>query len=202
MLGSWQMEREIEVKLRLDPDTAQVRRRLEAAGAVFEQPRAFEDNVLYDDAAFSLSRRDRLLRLRTTRSEAGAAPAPAKLTYKEPVPEEGGPYKVRGEINLAVDDTEGTDTLLRRLGFRPIYRYQKYRTSFRAGEVKITLDETPIGNFLELEGPREEIDSIAAALGHSRTDYINLSYYELHQQVASSGGGEPGDMLFEGPCGE
>jgi len=196
------MERETEVKLRLDRDTAQARRRLEVAGAVLEQPRAFEDNVLYDDAAFSLSRRDRLLRLRTTRPEAGAAPTPAKLTYKEPVPEAAGPYKIRGEINLAVDDPEGTDTLLRRLGFRPIYRYQKYRTSFRAGEVKITLDETPIGNFMELEGPREEIDSFAAALGHRWADYINLSYYELHQQAVSSAGREPGDMLFEDACGE
>ncbi len=55
------------------------------------------------------------------------------------------------------------------------------------------LDETPVGVFLELEGPPEWIDRTAGTLGFSEGDYITLSYLELHRRVT---GGETGDMVF------
>jgi hypothetical protein len=73
-------------------------------------------------------------------------------------------------------------------------------------QLKLTLDETPIGVFVELEGERREIDRAARMLGFARSDYINKSYGELLLEqrglAARTEGidGHPfsglGDMLF------
>ena len=41
------------------------------------------------------------------------------------------------------------------------------------------VDETPIGNYAELEGPAAWIDHAAARLGVDPADYITLSYGRL-----------------------
>jgi len=86
------------------------------------------------------------------------------------------------------------DLVLRALGYEPTYRYQKYRQPYHLAAVEVLLDETPIGNFLELEGPPEAIDAAARALGFSPADYDARTYRELHQ--ARTGREEPGDMVF------
>jgi adenylate cyclase class IV len=53
------------------------------------------------------------------------------------------------------------------LGFRPGFRYEKYRASFRLPNLHVDLDETPAGNFLELEGSPKAIERVAHALGYS-----------------------------------
>ncbi|PYT05930.1 MAG: adenylate cyclase, partial [Acidobacteria bacterium] len=53
------VNREIEVKLPLGVDLTETCRRLEQGGAVLERPRVFEDNLLYDDGALSLTRTGR-----------------------------------------------------------------------------------------------------------------------------------------------
>ena len=61
----------------------------------------------------------------------------------------------------------GDRAIFERLGYHPVFRYEKYRTEFqqprRAGVA--TLDETPVGVFLELEGTPPWIDRTARLLG-------------------------------------
>jgi adenylate cyclase, class 2 len=103
------------------------------------------------------------------------------LTYKGPA--QRAPHKSREEIETDVSDVEAFVKVFRALGYRSTYRYEKYRTTF-AVEGKpglILLDETPIGDFLELEGPPEWIDATAAQLGHTSDDYITASYIRLYR---------------------
>jgi hypothetical protein len=46
-------------------------------------------------------------------------------------------------------------------------------------EGKVVVDETPIGNFCEIEGPSRWIDSTARKLGVSPADYITKNYATL-----------------------
>ena len=80
------------------------------------------------------------------------------------------------------------------------YRYQKYRETYRAGELLITLDEVPIGTYIELEGPAAEIDRFAERLGFARDDYIAVSYRALQQRQMRERGlrTEPVEMVFDG----
>ena len=90
--------------------------------------------------------------------------------------------------------------LFKGLGFEPSFRYEKYRTEFvREGEPgHVTLDETPIGIFMELEGPARWIDRTAKDLGFSRDDYILLSYGRLFEQWCAERGIESRNMSFSG----
>jgi adenylate cyclase class 2 len=196
------MKQEIEVKLPLASSPDMARRLLEESGARVERERAFEDNTLYDDAPLSLGQSGRLLRLRRTKGPDGDWEKAAKITYKQPVEERGGKnaqgrYKILSEIEMSVTDPDAFDSILGKLGFSPVYRYQKYRTAFRLGGVEVTLDETPIGNYLELEGDQQDIDALAVRLGYRPEDYINISYRALQQRTLAGTGRENEDMLFD-----
>jgi adenylate cyclase class 2 len=53
---------------------------------------------------------------------------------------------------------------------------------------KILIDETSVGNFLELEGERHEITRFARSLGFGRTDFITSDYVEMIVQAGEKGG--------------
>jgi len=60
----------------------------------------------------------------------------------------------------------------------------------------VVFDETPIGNFLELEGPQRWIDEVARQLGYARRDYITDSYAALYRKKCLEEGAKPGNMIF------
>jgi adenylate cyclase class 2 len=73
--------------------------------------------------------------------------------------------------------------LLAAVGLRPTFRYEKIRSSFRIAalpRLHVELDETPIGTYLELEGPPRRIDRMARQLGFAPKDYITKSYLALY----------------------
>jgi adenylate cyclase class 2 len=179
--------REIEVKLAFD-SADQARAALAGLGLVRVAERAFEDNTLYDRAADSLKESGKMLRLRRISGR-------AIVTYKEPVPGEHR-HKVRSEAEVEVDDPGEVERILAGLGFTPAFRYQKFRTHFRLGELDLLLDETPVGCFVELEGPPEAIDRAAAALGRTPADYLVETYVDIHERNAREAGREPGDLVF------
>ena len=118
------------------------------------------------------------------------------LTYKEAPRVEGG-AKVRDEMEVVISSGETVAMILSRLGMRPLFRYQKYRAVYQYSGLIITIDETPIGVFLELEGAKPLIDEVAARLGYKATDYIVKSYLALYQEYLKSRGLPLKDMMFE-----
>jgi adenylate cyclase, class 2 len=179
---------ETEVKIRI-PDLATCLERLTKSGLVIRQSRQFEANTLYDTPDGKLRKQEMLLRVR----EYGEK---SVITWKGPtVP---GPHKIRPELETSVGSAEILGLILTNLGFVPSFRYEKYRTEMRSeGEPGVvTVDETPIGNFLELEGPGNWIDSKAAALGLTPSDYVLESYGRLYLADCERRGVEPSNMVF------
>jgi adenylate cyclase class 2 len=181
--------REVEVKLRVeDPQGAAAL--LASQGFCVVHPRAFEANVLFDTPERSLRAERRLLRVR----EFGGV---ATLTYKG-TPETGR-HKSREELETEVADAETLRTMLGRLGYLPVFRYEKYRTVYRQpGETAglAVLDETPIGCWMELEGTPEWIDATAPRLGFTQREYITESYGALWLQHCREHGIDSNDMVF------
>jgi adenylate cyclase class 2 len=220
--------KEIEVKVRIG-DRRGFLRQLSRLKAKLRRARVHEMNTLYDTGDGQLGRQGQMLRLRVerpagrarsagrgTKSAKSAKDRPAStgvLTFKGPAngaetnnPE---PYKVREEHELCFSNPEEMPKIFEALGLRPCFRYEKFRTTFSLPEMaqlKLTLDETPIGLFAELEGEREEIDRAAEMLGFARSDYINKSYGALFVEERGLAGGALGkeptsfsgitDMLF------
>jgi adenylate cyclase class 2 len=162
---------ETEIKLAV-PDVATAKRQLYRAGFRVHKRRVFEDNTVFDTPDQRLRSGRTLLRLR----EAGGKTI---LTYKG-VPVEGK-HKSREELEVEVSNAATARLIVDRLDFHPTFRYQKYRTEYKQPSSSgiATLDETPIGVYLELEGRPQWIDRSARRLGFAESDYINDSYGRL-----------------------
>ena len=180
--------KEIEVKLLFDSATS-ARERITSLGASERTPRLFEDNIVFDRDDLSLKRAGVVLRLRTEGRR-------NLLTLKTPVKGRHR-HKVRHEDETTVSDAEAMTRVLNGLGFTPYWRYQKHRTVYTLGDLAICLDETPIGCFVELEGPPDQIDRVAQQLGFTEDQYIRETYRELQEQDASRRGVSAGDLLLE-----
>ena len=174
---------ETEIKLRL-PAARVGRDALRAAGASLVHPRELEDNLLFDDTGGALRASGGVLRLRRR-------PRGGVLTFKGPRSIVEG-LKTRDEIETEVADPDALQLLIERLGFRPAFRYQKYRETWSYSGQEVVVDETPIGDFLEIEGDVEGIHRAAAGLGFTPADYVTESYVALF----FAAGGQ-GDMVFE-----
>ena len=209
------MARETEIKLRV-ADLAGFRRALRKLGArsvARVGGRVHEQNILFDTATEHLKKRGQLLRIRTeapaARGRGGKHAQRVLLTFKRPVAagekrDDGrGAHKVREELELQVSDRKALADIFRGLGMRPWFSYEKFRTTCRlpqgqrwAKGLLIELDETPIGTFVELEGPSRAIDRAAKTLGFSKRDYIVANYFVLYREDCRRRGEKAGDMLF------
>jgi adenylate cyclase class 2 len=181
-------DHEVEIKLAA-PGAAEARRMLRAAGFRVSKRRVLEKNTVFDTASQALRKSARLLRVR----EIGKI---AKLTYKGPP--DGGKYKSREELELDVSDTRTIGAIFDRLAYHPAFRYEKFRTEYRQlGSTGVaTVDETPIGVYLELEGDPLWIDRTARKLGFEEKDYITASYARLYIDWCKARGVAPTNMLF------
>jgi adenylate cyclase class 2 len=117
------------------------------------------------------------------------------LTFKGPV--QGGPMKVREEHETVVADGDVLEDVFGELGFRPWFRYQKFREEFGGEDVTIAIDETPVGTFVEIEGGEAAIHGVAQALGRTSADYILDSYRALFLKRREQYGISGNDMVFD-----
>jgi adenylate cyclase class 2 len=194
---------EIEIKLRIT-NIPTILHKINSLGAK-TQGRVREQNTLYDTPRSHLRRRDMLLRLRietpaarktqNTRSErvilTSKAPPHRPPTKKPPR------YKERAEREQEVPkSSRQTAAALTSLGFRPTFRYDKFRTTFRLPNLHLDLDETPAGTFLELEGEPQAIDRAATALGFTKKAYLRATYWDLYVADCRRRGTNPKNMLF------
>jgi adenylate cyclase class 2 len=71
------------------------------------------------------------------------------------------------------------EKILQSLGLGPVFHYEKYRTVYRNKNLEICVDETSVGNFLELEGSQSDIVRFANSLGFSKKEFIKADYIQL-----------------------
>lgn len=181
---------EIELKIPV-ADLATVRSRLVAAEAHQLHGPLREVNLLLDSADHGVAAAGRVLRLRSVGER-------HLLTLKGP-PSFHGALKEREELELEVADQTTMVALLERLGYRTVLRYDKDRESWRLGSTVVTLDHTPMGDFVEIEGPRTELHLAATSIGLDPGAAVHGSYVSLwhdyrrdHPEL-----GLPSDMVFQ-----
>ena len=180
---------ETEVKIAVtEPDA--IRDLLGSRGFRQSVFRRFETNTLYDTPDGRLRQKSMLLRIREVGGE-------CIITWKGPGT--AGAHKSRPEVETSAGSAEKLSRIFEEIGFQPTFRYEKFRTEFKTAPDApgvVTLDETPIGNYLELEGPGEWIDNTAKALGFTSADYLLESYGRLYIADCQRRGVEPGNMVF------
>jgi adenylate cyclase class 2 len=180
------MPQEVEVKFRVG-DRRALARKLRAAGFRRQTPRAHEMNTLYDLPGQVLRKHKELLRLREYKSR-------WKLTHKS----KGsvGRHSSRQELETEVANGKAMDLILRALGYSPAFRYEKFRAEWSDKNGQVVVDETPIGNFCEIEGPPRWIDATAKKLGVTRDQYIMKNYATLFEEWLHLTGKKAKEMTF------
>lgn len=181
---------ETEIKFRVH-DLAALAQRLESAGFRLETPRSFESNVLYDTPDRQLRTRTEILRIR---SYAGRW----TLTHKRLPDDRPGEdsHKHRVETETGIADGDALAELFLSLGLVAAFRYEKWRTEWTDGKGHCVVDETPIGDYAELEGPAAWIDRTAAQLGVEPTQYVTLSYGRLFEAWRDEHASTAQDLTF------
>jgi adenylate cyclase class IV len=204
--------REIEVKLRIS-DVAEMHRKLLALGATY-RGRVHERNTVYDTAASDFRRRGGLLRIREETPAPNSAvlgPQEARrhsssmdrrtiLTSKATPPPGGAGgrrYKEKLERELVVPGSpDRWHGILRGLGLKCGFRYEKFRSIFGLFGLILDLDETPAGAFIEIEGQPRAIDRAARSLGFTPRDYYRGTYWDVYVAECRRRGRTPRNMLF------
>jgi len=207
------MARETEIKLHIS-DVKVFQRKLKKLGAKTVgagDGRVHEFNTIFDTPEGGLAKHGQLLRIRTETASGKGKGAGAKrivLTFKQPtvkgVSDEGARFKVREETETELTDSIALTKIFEGLGMRGWFSYEKYRTTWQLGakekwakDLLIEVDETPVGTYVELEGPPEAIDRAAEAFGFARKDYLLKNYLTLYAEDCRKRGVAPGNMLFE-----
>jgi adenylate cyclase class 2 len=180
--------RELEIKFKIYGVDG-LAARLQTAGFRLVTERTHEINTLYDLPSNPLRRRGALLRIRNYGGK-------WTVTYKDKSKIKPGRHKSRREIETQVQDGQALAAILQAAGFRPGFAYEKFRSEWTDGTGHVVIDETPIGNFGEIEGPPPWIDNVAGKLGIIRKQYITQSYAELFLEWKKQTGNKVGQMLF------
>jgi adenylate cyclase class 2 len=180
--------KEVEIKFRVSSLRA-LRRKLRAAEFRLITPRTHEMNTLYDLPGQKLRKRHELLRLRQYGSE-------WRLTHKSGT--KAARHSSREELETIVEDGKEMDAILRSLGYAPSFRYEKFRAEWEQGKgKKVVVDETPIGNFCEIEGPPRWIDATAKKLEVDRGEYIMKNYATLFGEWKRKTKSNANEMTFK-----
>jgi adenylate cyclase class 2 len=178
--------KEVEIKFRIE-NLRHLNRELKAAGFRLKTRRTRELNTLYDLPGQVLRQKGELLRLR----EYGGK---WTLTHKSKGISKR--HKTRLELETQVTNGRQMHAILTALGFMPIFRYEKFRAEWTDGTGHVVVDETPIGNIGEIEGPPRWIDRTAKALRILPPQYITKSYAELFLEWKKETGSPAEHMTF------
>lgn len=181
---------ETEIKFRI-ADLQILEQRLRQAGFRLQTPRTFESNVLYDTPDRQMRARTEILRIRNYGGR-------WVLTHKR-LPDSGpgeDVHKHRIETETEVADGEALAEVFTALGLVPAFRYEKWRAEWNDGEGHCVIDETPIGNYAELEGSPAWIERVSAQLGVDHAQYLTLSYGRLFDQWREAHPGAAEHLTF------
>jgi adenylate cyclase, class 2 len=178
---------ETEIKFRI-PDIHALSTRLQQLGFRQVTPRTHEMNTLFDLPGRPLRNRGDLLRLRKYGES-------WLLTHKGKS-NDVGLHKVRVETETRVEDGAKMEAILRSLQFEPTFRYEKFRAEWQSDHGHVVIDETPIGNFGEIEGPPQWIDSVAHDIGIHTADYITDTYAGLFVEWKQRTNSSAREMTF------
>jgi adenylate cyclase class 2 len=135
--------------------------------------RVFERNFRFEDIPKSLKQKKSLLRLRRDTKNI--------LTFKSAPAKKDGSFKIVKELEVEVSDFDTMHHILEALGFHREQIYEKWRETFELHQTYLCLDTMPYGDFIEIEGQKQNIRNFASHLGLDWNKRILLNYLEIFE---------------------
>jgi adenylate cyclase class 2 len=185
---------EIELKFPYS-DPAALQALLPQLGFRLDTPRTFEHNTLYDTPARDLRTKKQLLRVR----QYGDLCTVTHKRQPDQAAIDTTRYKIRIETETTVADGPALSEIFQQLGYAPVFTYEKFRSEWShttEHSAHLVIDETPIGNYVELEGPPEWIDRTLDALKIDSSTCLTDSYGKLFLDWKQRTGSDAEDLTF------
>jgi adenylate cyclase class 2 len=162
---------EVEIKFVVS-NLKDISSRLRKSGFRVKTRRTHETNMLFDTVHNTFRKNGEALRIRKYGET-------WTLTHKGKA--QDGRHKRRIENETKIRDGKSLARMFETIGLHETFRYEKFRTEWTDGEGVVVIDETPVGNFGEIEGKPRWIDSTAKQLGINPKQYSTKSYAQVFQ---------------------
>jgi len=146
-------------------------------GASSKKPRQYQKSVMFDNPAGIMQTTDGRIRVRTLGGSGYKT-----LTYKKPLsPQNGAKREIEYEVSFQ-DRNGQVEKILAAMEFHPKTSYERYQTKWEVDGVKVTLDEYPFADVIEIEGKKESIERLAQKLGFNPADGLTKPIDTLFQE--------------------
>lgn len=167
----------IEIELKYQIDKKKVKSLLDALKIMnfVVGKRNYEKTVMFDNPDQTMQVTDGRIRLRQTGDS-------AELSYKKPITRNGIKREIEHEV--IVSDFKITEKILKEMLFTPVSSYERYRITAKdfTEKIKVTIDEFPFADFIEIEGPEKLILSLSDELKLNKTKNLTKSCDTLFQE--------------------
>jgi len=164
---------EIELKFRINKkDIKKITNILENIGYEF-LGRKYEKTTMYDNNLEIMKKTDGRVRIRISGDK-------CEFSYKKPITRKGIKKEIEYEVN--VSGHKNIEKILKRMEFQPTTSYERFRTTISKNGIKVTIDEFPFDNFIEIEGGEKEIVNLAKKLGLQMENNITKSCDTIFQE--------------------
>lgn len=162
---------EIEIKI-LEINKDEIEKKLTELGATREWRKLIVEKG-YDFPDKRIREHKELCRVRSVGDT-------VELTYKFGKDTSDG-FRSAEELQVEVSNFATLEQILTRLGLTPFRHREKYRTSWKYGEVHIEIDTYPsIPTYLEIEGSKKDIEDLVLKLGYTMADTTTMTGSETY----------------------
>jgi len=170
---SHQDNKEIEIKLKID-NLEELEHLINQAGAVLVHPEVLQRTIRFDTPEQDLEKKGVFLRVRTGEKSI--------MTVKKKIDKTETRYFERNEWETEISDSKMAEEMLKNLGFEKILIMEKYRKTYSLDGVWLSIDRLPFGNFIEIEGAKDDIDRMVELLKLKTAVPITVTYWDLHDE--------------------
>lgn len=164
---------EVEVKFKI-VDLNSLEEKIKTAGAKELHRNIFQKTIRLDTSNESLKEKGVFLRVRDGEKRV--------MTVKSKLPGASENFKERQELEIEVSDVTLAEKMLESLGFTKKWIMEKYRTEYELAGTILALDHLPFGDYLEIEGEKEEIEKVISLLELTDQERLVGAYWDLFDE--------------------
>lgn len=188
---------ELEIKFLMNKNEAdKIRKKILQFPNIINEGMAYEKTTMFDNKEERMQREDARLRVREIKIKKEDTSSKIEFSYKRRIRADGGIKKEEEIENSFVADASSFFKILDKMGYFITTSYERHRETFKANNLKITIDEFPFGYILEIEGEENDINKICNLLNLDIKKSYPLSCDDVYVELCEKNKIKPKDHIL------
>ena len=174
---------EIEIKFPLKKSFSDfIKEKIKLLDGIIYLGKKYENTLNFDNLSKDMYSQDARLRVREISRYKNDEKKKVEFCYKRRI--KIGEFKEEEEIETSFEvDVSIFKNILIKMGYNFTDGYERYRDTYKYNNLKITLDEFPFGNILEIEGSPSDARVLCGILGLKIEDSYKLSCDDFYTDL-------------------